>query len=313
VTTLVVVDRDDLTDQALYRLDQFVMRGGRLLVLASGVDIEMSRMQARDRGVKMGPLLRDYGVEVKNSLVVDAQAPMVSFDVGFFIPLSVRYPWFPQVVSEGLSKQSPITSEMQSLTLPWVSPLAPVPVDTAAGGEVEREVLARSSDRSYARTAPYDLNPQSRLAPPPEGSEPLPLAMALVGRFPSHWRGGAPIPGDSLGTAPRGPEVSLQTQMVVVGTPHIADDRFLGQFPANAVFLANAVDWMTLGDDLIAIRSRGAVSRPLKEIADNKRTAYKMLAMIPVPILVVFFGLVRARVRRSRRLAVAARLRGGMS
>ncbi len=309
ITTLVVVDQDGLTDEALYRIDQFLMRGGRMLVMASGVDVDLSRLQARDRIVKMGPLLKDYGVDVRSALVVDAQAALV--DVGFILP--ARYPWFPQVIEDGLSRRSPITSEMQSLVLPWVSPLEAVPVDSAAGAAVEHEVLARSSARSYARTAPYDLNPQSRLAPPPEGSKPLPLAMALVGRFPSHWRNGAPVPGDSLGTAPRGPDVSTETQMVVVGTPHLADGRILGQFGDNGVFLANAVDWMTLGDDLISIRSRAAVTRPLKEIGDDKRTLYKMLAMIPVPVLVVLFGLGRARLQRSRRLRDAERLRGGMS
>lgn len=300
VTTLIVIDDDAFTDEALYRIDQFIMRGGRALFLAGGVDVTVNTLMARNRQVKVGPLLRDYGVEVQSALVVDAQAPMVGFDVGTFFPLSLRYPWFPQVVPDGLSRENPVTSDLQSVVLPWTSPLTTVAVDTASGAAVTTEVLARSSARSFAATSPYTLNPQARITPP-EVMEPQDLVVALSGRFPSPWRGGRAVPGDSLGTAPPGADLSPETQLIVAGSAHFASGRFLQQFNANAIFLANAVDWMTLGSDLIAIRSRGAAARPLREVEDNRRTLLKGLAVFPVPILVVLFGLVRAQIRRGRR------------
>jgi ABC-type uncharacterized transport system involved in gliding motility auxiliary subunit len=301
ITTLIVRDEDALTETALARIDRFLMGGGKALFLAGAVDVSLTTLYARDRESKLGPLLRDYGVSMEPGLVVDAQAPLVGFDVGLFFPLTVRYPWFPQVVKEGLSASNPITSDLQSVVLPFASPLRPVPVDSAAGASVNAEVLARSSPNSFVAQAPYDLNPQGRLAPPPTGMAPQAMAVALSGRFPSHWRGGRPLPADTLGTATRGPEISPETQMVVVGSTQFLSDRFLQQFPANGVFFANIVDWMTLGNDLIAIRSRGESARPLKEIDDAKRGAYKVLATVAVPILVVVFGLVRAQLGRARR------------
>ncbi len=300
VSTLVVVDDDALTDRDLYRIDRFVMRGGRLMALAPGVSVQLSTLSARNRQVKLGPVLQSYGVRVEDRLVADAQAPMVGFDVGYFLPLSVRYPWFPQVTGDGLSSSHPITGDMQSLVLPWTSPLTLVSPDTASGASVAADTLAVSSERSFTAAPPYQINPQQKLAPPAEGFHPQLLAVALTGRFPSHWAG-KPVPGDSLGTAPPGPAVSPETQVVVVGSSNFADARFLRQYPSNSVFLANAVDWMTLGDDLIAIRSREAVSRPLKEVGDKQRLTLKVLALVPVPLLVILFGLVRMRLRRARR------------
>jgi ABC-type uncharacterized transport system involved in gliding motility auxiliary subunit len=242
--------------------------------------------------------------------VVDAQAPLVSFDVGTFFPLSLRYPWFPQVVESGLSRENPITSDMQSLVLPWTSPLEVVPADTVSETAARSEVLALSSERSFAKSAPYNLNPRERVAPPQTGMEPQVLALALSGSFPSHWGGGEPIPGDSLGTMPRGPERSPETQIVVVGSSNFVEGRFLQQYPSNALFLANALDWMTLGNDLIAIRSRTAVSRPLREVDENKRGLLKALAIFPVPVLVVLFGLARARLRAARRSRFAFEFKG---
>lgn len=310
VTSLVVVDDDGYTEEGLYNIDQFLMRGGKIFFLASGVDVNLTNLFARNREVKVGTLLRTYGVGVQSALVVDAQAPLVSFDVGTFFPLSLRYPWFPQVVETGLSAENPITGDMKTLVLPWTSPLTVLPPDTATGVPLRVDVLASSSERSFAKTAPYDLNPQSRVTLPQTGVEPQTLALALTGSFRSHWGVGDPIPGDSLGVAPRGPEQSPETQIVVVGSSSFLTSRFLQQYPSNGLFLANAVDWMTLGNDLIAIRSRTAVNRPLREVEENRRGLLKALAVFPVPVLVIVFGLVRARLRVTRRTRYALEFKG---
>jgi hypothetical protein len=174
---------------------------------------------------------------------------------------------------------------------------------------VTAQVLAKSSARSFAASAPYDLSPQARLALPTSGVEPQSLVVALSGQFPSHWAG-RPAPGDTLGTGKPGIALSPETQMIVVGTSHFLEGRFLQQFPSNAIFFANAVDWMTLGSDLIAIRSRGQETRPLKEIGDNKKSTVKMLAVLPVPILLIVFGLARGQMGKARRRRYAIEFGG---
>jgi len=299
VTSLIVMDDDVFTEVETYRIDQYIMSGGKVFFMAGGVGVNLGTLAAQNRDVKVGPLLRAYGIEVQNSLVVDAQAPLVGFDVGTFFPLSVRYPWFPQVVDKGFSRENPITSELQSLTLPWTSPLTLIGDTTSTGISVD--VLARSSERSFASTAPFDLNPQNRISLPDAGVGPRVLAVAMVGSFTSAWKGNPQVPGDTLGVAPRPLEQSPETQIAVVGNANFLDNRFLQQFPTNSVFAANVVDWMTAGTDLIAIRSRSAMNRPLEEIEDDKKGMYKLLAMLPVPVLVILFGLVRARLGQKRR------------
>jgi ABC-type uncharacterized transport system involved in gliding motility auxiliary subunit len=95
--------------------------------------------------------------------------------------------------------------------------------------------------------------------------------------------------------------VSPETQILVVGGGSFLDGRFLQQFQTNGVFAANAVDWMSLSSDLIAIRSRGQTTRPLKEIEDDQKGVLKSLAIFPVPILLVVLGLVRAQLGKARR------------
>jgi len=304
VNTLIVVDHDDLDDASLYYLDQFVMRGGRMLALVPGVDVPLNTLQGRDREVKMGPMLRTYGVEVENSLMADGQAATATFSQGY-MQYSLPYVWWPQISGNGFEKENPITATLDAVVLPWPSPLNAIPPDTSGGGSVTVEPLVKSSERSFAARAPYDLNPQSRPKLPAEGVGARTLALALKGRFQSHWAGATTIPGDTTGAAANPIPLSPETQMVVVGDWRFITDQFLGQFPGNSVLLANAVDWMTLGNDLIAIRSRSAGNRPLKEIDDGKRGLLKILCVLGLPVLVIVGGLARMRMSTNRRVRLA--------
>ena len=60
---------------------------------------------------------------------------------------------------------------------------------------------------------------------------------------------------------------SEQTQIVVVGTA-----QFLTQLRPDGVnFFLNTVDWLTLGDALIGIRSHTITDRPLREVSEIEK------------------------------------------
>ena len=94
---------------------------------------------------------------------------------------------------------------------------------------------------------------------------------------------------------------SPATQIVVVGDADFALDQFVQQYPQNLTFMENTVDWCTMGDLLIGIRSRAGAIRPLKPMSDGVRTAVKFGNLLGVPLLVIVGGLVWSGVRRQRR------------
>lgn len=187
----------------------------------------------------------------------------------------------------------------------------------AAGGAVVADVLVRTTPNAWPITGRYDLNPQQPFVPGKTGAQIL--AAALTGRFRSFYQD-QPVPPASA-PAPEGegaPAVpaseaplleSPETRILVVGNAQFATDSFLGQFPANSVFLLNAVDWMTFGDQLISIRSRGATERPLAQISDGAKSRIKLACILGAPLLVVLAGIARFWVRRraSAALEIAAR------
>lgn len=325
INTLIVAGSRSVPERIRYEIDQYIMRGGRVLFLLDSVTMnEQAGLSAIGSASGFEDLLASYGVGIKNSLVLDARNSTASFSQGF-MAFMVPYPFWPKVVRPDLDAQNPITSRLESLTLPWAAPLdVRVAVAQPSGSprepaqpspqpEVVASILARTSDRAWIQSGRYDLNPQSLMMTRPQVTgEQFPLAVALTGKFRSHYADKTPPPkpgdeGAAVGETPL--QESPLTQVIVVGNSQFMTNMFLRNFPENALFLQNAVDWMTLGNELISIRSRGATARPVRELSDGARTGVKILLTAGVPILVILAGLLRTAVRRRRRQLLADEFR----
>jgi ABC-type uncharacterized transport system involved in gliding motility auxiliary subunit len=136
------------------------------------------------------------------------------------------------------------------------------------------------------------------------------LAVAVSGKFKSFYAD-KPVPkpegsdeesseaepSEESTTEETIPE-SLETQIVVVGNARFVTSNFLGRSRANMLFFENAVDWMTLGEDLIGIRSRFVTDRPLKEISEGSKLLVRIVNIGGASLLVIAFGLTRFIFRR---------------
>jgi ABC-2 type transport system permease protein len=306
-TLLVVRPTETIPERDLYEIDQFVMRGGRLLALVDGTTLIAEQLMMRPFESGMNTLLSRWGARVNSDLLVDASNVTTTFSSGFMSFL-IPYPWFVRVLPENLDRKNPATAGLQSVVLPWVGSIElTAPVDTtgaAPAGGVSAEVLATTSAQSFRQSGGLSVNPQQRVAPSdPADLKEHPVAVALTGTFGSAFAGRpAPAPDDSaaalLAPTPATRDASLPTQVVVVADGDLAMDQFASQYPENQAFLMNVVDWLTLGDQLIAVRSRGNLVRPLKPVSDGARSAIKFANLLGVPLLVGAFGVVRWMNRR---------------
>jgi len=87
----------------------------------------------------------------------------------------------------------------------------------------------------------------------------------------------------------------------VVGNSRFITNDIISQFDGNQVFFLNLVDWLTLGEQLIGIRSRGATDRPLREITERQKALVKSLNMFGVPLALALFGIVRFYLKKGRK------------
>jgi ABC-type uncharacterized transport system involved in gliding motility auxiliary subunit len=288
------------------------MRGGKLFVLEDAIQLVGGALQARPVRSGLENLLPTYGVKVEENQILDRppRCATAGFNAGF-MRFMIPYPYWPRIVKDGLNSENPIVAKLESVVFPWTSALAPSELKPET---VEFTRLAWTSDASWEVTGMYNLNPQQQWQPEPDKLKSYTVAAALTGKFKSYFADlpVPPAPADTAGTAsPPPPEEeklteSADTQLIVVGTAQMVGNNFLGQFPSNLTFFENAIDWVAIGNDLIAIRSRSVSERPLdptilKDEAEGKRTTIKFAGTFGMPILLTLFGVVRWLARRRQK------------
>ena len=321
VATLVIAGpKKELTERAKYEIDQFIMRGGRALFLIDPILIQYEGLNVSPLKTGLDDLLEHYGVKLNDNLVLDVSMGQLTYSQGFmtvttgyayFIKVLEQYQYRTGETSEGLSQDSIITSQLESLTLPWARSLELLPQGDAA---IEAVALAKTSRGGWTAQSPYNINPTSRqFQPPASVQQAYTVAVSLSGTFKSFYAGKAIPPATSSesdeAVTPKPAEEerttktdSEETQIVVVG-----NSQFLQQGQQDGrLFFLNTVDWLTLGDELINIRSHGTTNRPLKEISESEKFFLKFISIAGVPILVVAFGLVRFFLRRRAKRLVEA-------
>jgi hypothetical protein len=210
----------------------------------------------------------------------------------------VKYP--PLVRVRDLDEKNPLTKNMKDLVLPFTSSLK-----VAAPDGVTATVLARSSAHSWIfdATDTFLVDPQSLPQPPGEGKfdGAQPLLVALEGSFASAFAG-RPIPPQDEGGEPVATttlERSPTTRLAVAGGSLFARDEMRNRM--GILLGVNLIDWLAQDERLLAIRGRGIVNRPLREMSDGGKAAFKYANMIGLPLVFAAIGLVRWRLRVSRK------------
>jgi ABC-2 type transport system permease protein len=303
VDVLVVVAPQGMTDQERFAIDQYLMRGGAVVVAAGNYALAQQQLpgglsveQLQDN---LDEMLASYGVSVGETMVLDpqnepfpVQTQRTAGGMQVIEIQEVDYPFFVDVRADGMSEDHPIVSNLPAITLHWVSPLS---LDEAAQDGRDVEVLLESTDDAWLLTR-IDVQPNTQLYPeygfPVEGERASrPLAVAMRGTFESFFKD-QPSPFEDAGTVTEtvaGPtgvvEVSPETaRLVVVGSNEFIDDVMLDlsrslaadRYLNNLQFMQNAVDWLAEDEDLLTIRSGGTYARLLEPMEPEQQSVWEI-------------------------------------
>ncbi len=309
VAALVVASPKDLSGREKYLIDQYIMNGGRVLFFIDTIAMDERRLAATPLASPLLDLLEHYGVKLKNELVLDRANANASFQSGYYT-ISVPYPFWVKILRENFAQDNPTVSQLESLVLPWASPLEMVK-DKTAGIKVTE--LFKSSKDSWVQKEVFDLSPKENYFPAPADLQERLMGVALSGRFKSFYAGkkvpsadeekkpdAVPAQPQQQKEPPFNPE-SKETKLIVVGNSRFITENFPAEFDGNRVFFQNIIDWVTVGDALIGIRSRESTDRPLRVISEQAKAAIRFINILGVSILAGLFGLGRFYLRRRRK------------
>lgn len=334
IDVLVVIAPQNMTDKERYAIDQFLMRGGSVVVAAGNYAVTTSLgglgLLPLENGLQ--DMLAHYGITIERALVMDPQNEpfpvQVARNVGGLLVQEIQalpYPFFADVRSDGMDRDSPIVAQLPAVTMNFASPIT---LDEAKNANREARVLLKSSSGSWLRTSTdiqpnFDLYPENGFLLEGERKSHA-LAVSVQGAFESYFKDKpSPLTAQSDSTPPADPNATptptppqtgsliesspATARLVVIGSGEFVDDLILqlssrltqDRYLNNLQFLQNAVDWSVEDLDLLTIRSRGTTTRVLKPLEAREQSTWEIVNYAIALAALVGIGTVWYARRRS--------------
>ena len=314
-TVIVNGPKDDYSEEELYRLDQFLMKGGNVMffldpmIKQGGNQYQMPTPVPSN--VNIERLINAYGVALEKNYVMDDschEASNQSYG-------KLKYYWVPVLQNKTLAKNHPITNN-----LTWVYMLENGELDVSdakANKNLDVTVLAKSSAKAWTESDNIMLNPVI-LAPSSDTDfKQYDLAVILEGKFTSAFdkapkktiwdEDGNELEYDEndgdFTAANHIASSKLPGKVFVIGTSQITTSQIIDASSRSpvAMFMKNVVDYMNGNEELCKMRTKGITWNVLS--VDNLALgiALQYLCFFGPVVLVVIVGLVALRLRAKHR------------
>lgn len=309
------------TELEKYKIDQFLMRGGKIIWSIDQVSADLDSMRRTAGGEQLAfqnklnidDQLFTYGVRINYDLIGDMNCGQIPVNVGVVgdQPQIQMVPWLFYPIIMPVSTH-PLVKNLDGIKTEFVNT-----IDTIATKDVRKTNILTTSPYNRELQAPtiISLN-MIEETPDPKlfQSEPKAVGVLLEGFFKSNFLNRA-IP-DGVTAAEETVSKSKLTKMLVFSDGDVFKnqisekdgsifplgyDRYSQQSFGNKNFLLNAVDYLTDDSGLITLRSKEIKLRLLdKGKLVEQKTTWQLINMIIPLIMLVVFGIFQHIYRRRK-------------
>lgn len=313
------------SDKDNFKIDQFVMNGGRVLWLLDKVNASLDSMRITGTQVplpmelNLESLLFKYGARVQPNLVLDLECTPIPLQTGILgdKPQLELFPWYynPKVASRS---NHPVVKSIDRVNLFFANRIDTI---ETREGKVDKEILLTTSEYSRFQRVPVNLSFEIlREQPNPKlfNKSFLPVAVLLEGTFPSFFKNRV-TEGMKQGLRDLDMEfktLSNPTRQIVVADGDIIVSRldrktqkpqelglnlFDGYRYSNKQFLLNCVDYLYDNKGVIEARGKDIKLRLLDKVrAKEEKTKWQLFNIVLPVILLGLFGFGYNWLRRKR-------------
>jgi len=295
IKLMLVIHPREISDKAQFALDQFLMRGGKLIAFLDPLPMMDTKEQNEmlgnmpNSGSSLDKLLKAWGLSFDTSKVVA--------DMNYKMQLAGRNgqpqdaPAVMAVTGAGLNPDDIVTSQIDNVWLPYAGAFTGTPVS----GLKETVLLKSTKDSQLVDGFMAHLSGENVMKEfKPSGTE-YALAVRLTGKFKTAFPNGPPDEkkeddkkdtdkkdGDKKPEEKKPQDFLKETAqdntVILVGDADMLYDRVALQpintlfgtaySPANGnlSFCQNAVEQLTGDSNLIQVRSRATVARPFTRV-----------------------------------------------
>ena len=304
--------KQDMTEEELYKIDQFIMRGGNVLFLMEPCqEVQENNMfygtmtTYTANNVNIERLLNKYGVSITKEYVMDEQSCQTYHNTYGILDLY----WAPLLQKEQMNAKHAITSNLANVVM-----LQTAPLEVSENKNVKETVLVESSERAWTEQ-PDGLMLNPLMITPPEDATQLSkkkLMVLLEGEFESAFDE-APVSADKedegQGDYTISSHLSKSKQpgkIIVAGSSQITSTQVFAEDASSgvALLLINAIDYLNGNEELCKMRTKGVSINVLDTKSKAKVTFFQLFNEYGLAIFVLLAGLIvwRMRVKRKARI-----------
>jgi len=301
--------KGDFTEAELYKLDQFVMNGGNILMfvdgLAAGQQDYYGNVSYVPNQLNIDTLLQKYGVKRGLNIVMDKNC----YSQGHQQYGKLNLYWAPVLQKNCLAKKNPITNNLGYVIMLQNGSLDVS--DAIANKNLKTTVLAKSSADSWVLDKNIQLNPLA-LNPPADAKarKSENLAVLMEGKFTSAFDKAPVIEDQNSENTNDGFEADSHiksgiqnSKIVVVSSSAVTTGQVIDTEASNpiAMMLLNAVDYLNGNEDLCTMRTKGLSLNTLTLKNKALSNLMKYFNQYGLVVLVLFAGFIVWRRRTARR------------
>ena len=252
--------KKELSETELYKLDQFVMKGGNLLIFADPFTANQENYYSQPTYTPinngLNKILESYGINLPNNYAFDEQC-YIARQQGYG---NIKMYWAPQLQRKDLNQKSVITKNLGYVIL-----LQPGSVDVTnalANKDLKTTILAKTSNKGWTETSNFEINPNMQ-APYDKSRESVQNLVALVeGKFTSAFDSNPQDTQDAKDSVQTKNHIKFGTQkskIFVCNTSYITSNQLIDENGSQpvAIMIRNAVDYLNGNSDLCSMRTKG--------------------------------------------------------
>ncbi|MBI3307049.1 MAG: Gldg family protein [Candidatus Omnitrophica bacterium] len=326
--TLIVIEPRTLSERQQYEINRFLAQGGSLFLAVQNYEYEY-RAGGNELGLfpfkkypAVNPMLKEWGFEVDEKILGDEQNDILNVASGAglgIIPMAVpvKLPIQILIPTSQFNPDISITSHLPPMFYLWGTALK-LDSDKIKSQALKVQTLFGSSPQSW--TIPFSEGPlMAAVFEKQADSEtgPFPLAVMAEGQFKNIYEG-KPAPEWDVKQEPEVPEDKQEKaesltlapgKMILTGAASMFQKRLI-QNGGHADFFMNSLDILTLGGELISIRSKQPADRSLKMVPRAAKFGWRFATTLLIPIVIAILGafriLFRQNLKQSRRKSLTS-------
>ncbi len=317
--------QEAFTEKDKYEIDQYIMRGGKVLWLVDGTTAELDSLKQSPTGqfvqakdLNLDDMLFKYGVRINGDVAQDINLcnpiPLIVGQMGN-APQTEMFPWyyFPLLVSDNhhaiVRNLDPVASFFAST------------IDTLKNLGVNKTVLLHTTENSKAQLAPTRVHfgiLQSKPNPTYYNQPKLPVAVLLEGEFESVYKNRLSpefLAGSDTIENMKFTAHSKRSKMIVIADGDIIRNdvrsdssayplgyyMYTKQQFANKDFILNCIEYLIDDSGILETRNKEVKLRLLNTVkAENEKLKWQLINIVLPVLLIVIGGVAFGAYRRKK-------------